>query len=433
MMLSPRLHDVRRGVATLGLLLMALAPATSHAQETEFTLALDVTDTISSNTLTAGADSAATDDFDPGLDVLAPPPPPQGAFDARIRGQNGGSPTDYYTDLRAVRVGDRHVFRISYAPSSMGAPIVISWSQTGFNPGWTYTLVDEVDTPDVEVDLRDATSLDTGLFDETDDPECAPPPDDDPTACIRDGAYLLVDVPPGPVVPDIEPIGAPIVIPPEGGTLSYTTTLTNITGQSETVDAEVVVLLPSGTEFGPIRGPRTLSIPGNGTVGPLTLQERVPGGAAAGTYTVVLRVSQGGGVIDTDAFTLEKEAAPFATSRRPGDPISARGIQPLAGDGFAGPARPSPTASGVLPVALTVQPNPLRSRATLRFSLQDAAEVHLAVHDVLGRTVAVLADGRASAGDHALVFDGGALPSGLYVWRLQAGSSVTTGRLTLQR
>ena len=56
------------------------------------------------------------------------------------------------------------------------------------------------------------------------------------------------------------------------------------------------------------------------------------------------------------------------------------------------------------------------------------------VYDLLGRTVRVLADEEVRpAGTHEVAFDAGGLPSGTYVYRIEAERSVVTGALTLVR
>ncbi|MEM1041554.1 MAG: choice-of-anchor B family protein [Bacteroidota bacterium] len=78
-------------------------------------------------------------------------------------------------------------------------------------------------------------------------------------------------------------------------------------------------------------------------------------------------------------------------------------------------------------------PNPTTGAMTVPFALGEAAHVRLAVYDVLGREVAVLADGLMAAGDHAILFDGDALPNGAYVARLDVAGSVQTRPFTLLR
>ncbi|HLT47525.1 MAG TPA: T9SS type A sorting domain-containing protein, partial [Rubricoccaceae bacterium] len=56
--------------------------------------------------------------------------------------------------------------------------------------------------------------------------------------------------------------------------------------------------------------------------------------------------------------------------------------------------------------------------------------VRLAVYDVLGREVAVLADGHRDAGTHRATLDASGLAAGTYVYRLTVGNEVQTGRMT---
>lgn len=76
-------------------------------------------------------------------------------------------------------------------------------------------------------------------------------------------------------------------------------------------------------------------------------------------------------------------------------------------------------------------PNPFNPYTTLRFTLTKAGDVRLEVFDVLGRRVALLADGPHTAGPHAVRFDAPGLPTGTYLYRLQAGAEVITQRITL--
>ncbi len=78
-------------------------------------------------------------------------------------------------------------------------------------------------------------------------------------------------------------------------------------------------------------------------------------------------------------------------------------------------------------------PNPFAETATIGYTLPAPGEVRVSVYDVLGRRVAVLADGPMPAGAHRAVLDGAGLPSGTYVVRLTAGARSATTRLTLLR
>lgn len=76
-------------------------------------------------------------------------------------------------------------------------------------------------------------------------------------------------------------------------------------------------------------------------------------------------------------------------------------------------------------------PNPFNPASTIPFELAETAQVRLSVHDLAGRTVAVLHEGLTAAGSHRVVFDGAALPSGLYYYTLQAGDRLETRSMVL--
>ena len=64
-------------------------------------------------------------------------------------------------------------------------------------------------------------------------------------------------------------------------------------------------------------------------------------------------------------------------------------------------------------------PNPFRGEASITLTVPDGATTaRLAVYDVLGREVAVLADGVLAPGDHPLTLDGSRLAAGVYFLRL---------------
>jgi hypothetical protein len=57
--------------------------------------------------------------------------------------------------------------------------------------------------------------------------------------------------------------------------------------------------------------------------------------------------------------------------------------------------------------------------------------VSLTVYDLLGRQVSVLVNERREAGVHEVKFEGSGLASGMYFYRMQAGSFVQTRKLLL--
>ena len=80
----------------------------------------------------------------------------------------------------------------------------------------------------------------------------------------------------------------------------------------------------------------------------------------------------------------------------------------------------------VLPTAFALSqnyPNPFNPETQIAFALPQASAVRLAVFDVLGREVAVLVDEHLPAGHHEAVFEGGDLPSGVYLYRLETANN----------
>jgi hypothetical protein len=83
-------------------------------------------------------------------------------------------------------------------------------------------------------------------------------------------------------------------------------------------------------------------------------------------------------------------------------------------------------------------PNPFNPGTTIRFDLPDAALVRLAVYDLLGREIAVLADGRLDRGVRDVRWNGldgrnHPVPTGVYLYRLDAGFYHGTGKLLLMK
>lgn len=78
-------------------------------------------------------------------------------------------------------------------------------------------------------------------------------------------------------------------------------------------------------------------------------------------------------------------------------------------------------------------PNPANPTTTIRYGLPRAAFVLLVLYDGLGREVARLVAQQQEAGYHHVVFRGDGLASGVYYYRLHAGSFVATRKLVLIR
>ncbi|MBI5020536.1 MAG: T9SS type A sorting domain-containing protein, partial [Ignavibacteriales bacterium] len=78
-------------------------------------------------------------------------------------------------------------------------------------------------------------------------------------------------------------------------------------------------------------------------------------------------------------------------------------------------------------------PNPFNPVTTIRYQLPVNSRVTLKVFDVLGREVATLADEVEEAGYKSVTFNASILSSGVYYYRLSAGSYIETKKLLLLR
>ena len=78
-------------------------------------------------------------------------------------------------------------------------------------------------------------------------------------------------------------------------------------------------------------------------------------------------------------------------------------------------------------------PNPFNPNTLLPFSVAVASPVSLTVYNVLGQEVAILVDEPLAAGNYTAGFRADGLSSGVYLYRLQAGSTVVTRKMLLAK
>ena len=82
---------------------------------------------------------------------------------------------------------------------------------------------------------------------------------------------------------------------------------------------------------------------------------------------------------------------------------------------------------------LATRPNPFNPRTTLRYTVPTRNMVLLKVYNMLGQEVKTLVDAEFEAGTYSVSFDASDLPSGVYIYRLSAGTFVETKRMVLLR
>ena len=78
-------------------------------------------------------------------------------------------------------------------------------------------------------------------------------------------------------------------------------------------------------------------------------------------------------------------------------------------------------------------PNPFNPMTKIIYSIPQIDFVTLKVYDILGREIAVLVNEEKPAGKYEVEFDGSSLASGIYFYRIQAGSFVDTKKMILMK
>jgi len=76
-------------------------------------------------------------------------------------------------------------------------------------------------------------------------------------------------------------------------------------------------------------------------------------------------------------------------------------------------------------------PNPFNPSTTLRYSLPQSSQVQIKVSDVLGNEIETIVNEEKPVGTYELSWNAANLTSGVYFYRLQAGSFVQTRKMIL--
>ncbi len=78
-------------------------------------------------------------------------------------------------------------------------------------------------------------------------------------------------------------------------------------------------------------------------------------------------------------------------------------------------------------------PNPFNPSTTIRYLMPEQARVVIKVYDILGREVVELVNKEQIAGTYEVMFEASNYSSGIYFYRLQAGSFVETKKMVLMK
>jgi hypothetical protein len=76
-------------------------------------------------------------------------------------------------------------------------------------------------------------------------------------------------------------------------------------------------------------------------------------------------------------------------------------------------------------------PNPFNPTTKIEYSVPATGNVKLTVHNLIGEEVALLVNGQVEAGFYETTFDAFNLPSGMYLYKLQAGNLIEIKKMIL--
>jgi hypothetical protein len=220
----------------------------------------------------------------------------------------------------------------------------------------------------------------------------------------------------------------PIVL--QGESFTFGITLTSHLPNEFPVDVWSKVTLPDGSVSRIIA--RVNNIPmGPGTVIEVPeVHQAVPVSAPIGWYTYHVRVGNYGSVVDVDAFDFYVRQQVDGASGADGWDVFGFEEAVLANDGEAGELAELPTEFTVS----EAYPNPFNAMTRFTVTLPEAAGLTVAVYNVMGQRVVVLADGYMDAGRHQFSVEAYNLSSGVYFLRAEAtGQGVQVRKLALIR
>jgi hypothetical protein len=104
---------------------------------------------------------------------------------------------------------------------------------------------------------------------------------------------------------------------------------------------------------------------------------------------------------------------------------------PWASTSTTGVSNPSAT-----PVEFALKqnyPNPFNPSTTIEYAIPHQSFVTVKIFDMLGREVTTLVEQMKDAGTYLVSWNASAMPTGVYFYRLQAGSTTQTRKLILMK
>jgi hypothetical protein len=220
----------------------------------------------------------------------------------------------------------------------------------------------------------------------------------------------------------LSPVNPPIVIPATGGTFSYNIAIANTGTATATTTVWNMITLPTGSNYGPVFGPFTVTLAPGGNIARVRNQS-IPAGAPAGTYNYRSYIgTYPTTVVDSASFTFTKSA------------VLDGGMMVNNWDcgGEAFPGEVSVIADVPSTAILKgAYPNPFNPSTEIKFEMRDVSFIDLRIYDITDKEIASLVSGRLSPGEHQVEWDAVGITSGVYFARLQTGNTIQVQKLLL--
>ncbi|HEX9656028.1 MAG TPA: T9SS type A sorting domain-containing protein [Bacteroidota bacterium] len=353
---------------------LAVFAAVGAIAQGEWTYPVSVTDGSANAILTIGINSAGTDGEDPGLDVLAPPQPPVGAFDARFRVTS--PPNDFSTDIRSNSSSIK-TWVMLYQIGTGPGPIIVSWIPGNLPVGPIFTITDNFNGTFHSQDMRTTSSVNTATAG---------------GGLLASALRVVVDVP------------LPVQL---ASFTAHPTQQSTVLLEWSTVSEvnnfgfEVQRKGSSDPSFASLPG---VFIPGHGTTIEPHYYSHTDETASAGQWSYRLKQ------IDYDGTT---SFSPVVVV----DILTGVGAQEIPTEYYLDQN----------------YPNPFNPSTVIEYGLPERANVSLTVYNSLGQVVATLVQGEQEKGVHTVRLNAANLSSGVYMYTLQAGNFVSTKKLMLVR